>query len=220
MTELSEIRSRLGLILSDPQGLRYDSQVLDEALRRALNEYSEAFPQEKRSLQTASGMRLQALAGLENLLGVRQVIYPCAGPASAPNFYSGGYALFWEGGAPYLEFLGSVPTAGEAYELQAAVLHSLQGLDGAEAGSVPPAHLDPLIYGAAGYAALTRAQALAETYGAKSDLCQKLEHWGAALTQTWLTFLERIGNAPASSPPFYSRARWALDTWDALQEEA
>lgn len=190
MSTLAEFRSRALVMLGDPAGSRYSTAQLDESLRAALEEYSEAFPQAMSQVVAVSAEgRQQPLDVPGSLKTLVRAQYPYSGDSSP--FFELMY-LSYPQGAPAVFFAGeAVPQAGEQFKVFYTAAHSVDGLDGAEATSVPAAHEGLLVRGAAGYACYMRAAQLSESLASSgAQLLQlagfHLANFRAALARTRL----------------------------------
>ncbi len=182
MSNLAQIRDRVEQVLLDVSNAIFSPSLIDEAIRQALDEYSQALPLEKETVLTLEDDgREVSLGNLSGLRFVFRVWWPYDATSQIwPANRLQSWQLFWNGSTPYLVFSayrGGQPQAGQKVRLWYAAAHSLDGLDGATQTTLPPQHQSLLVSGAAGYAAMSRAVDLVETAGA--DL------YGVGLLGVW-----------------------------------
>lgn len=97
---LAQFQSRLAAFLMDEANAVWPTTSLDESLRQALNEYSEANPLSMESVLTvpAAGREI-ALDGLSGLQQVTEIWWPYDSAASAqgwPPNRPRGWRLWWD----------------------------------------------------------------------------------------------------------------------------
>ena len=217
MSDLATLRGRVAAVLGDSSNVRYSTDLLAEALRSAVEEYSAAYPQIKEAVHTATAGRQQTLTGFEDLQHILRIDFPYDSSDENQQPYAYGYYHYWRNGAVMLElFNGSqVPQAGDSIRIVYAAPHTLKDLDSAIVTSFPPQHFTPLVHGAAGKAALTRAQNMIEAYGQRSDESNKLKEWANAELMVFAHFLTALSNMPAPGPTNgLPGQRWKLDEFD------
>ena len=206
--DLSSYRSRVLAALGDPAGSRYSSAQVDDALRRALAEYSQASPALfETTLSVESPGRMQPVSGLLGLQFFTRVAWP---DPEIPIYTW--YAL-QVAGVPYIHFTTArIPQAGESIRLMYAAKHTLSELDGAESGTVPEAHASLLAAGAAAFAAVARSSGVTEQMTSRASNAGQLLLWGQENLKTWRSALREL--ALQKSGPLAAASRWRLDRWD------
>jgi hypothetical protein len=168
MTDYSSLKTRALQLLGDPDGTRYDDATLQEAFRQALATYTRTCSQVRTEVITfASAGTEQPLDSLEcPPLYLLEVNYPHP-PSDGTRPAHPGCTLAYIDGSPVLRFAdGTSPAAGEQARLTYAARHTLEGLDGAETGSIPIGHEGVIALGAAVFAALQRIHRLGGSIGA------------------------------------------------------
>jgi hypothetical protein len=187
MAALAELRVRIERTLSDATNQRFSEPELDEALRKALQEYSRTLPQRKIGTITASADgREISLSALENLINVEQVEwdYDESDPSYPPAYRP--FRVLEDGTSKTL-FLdtGDEPQSGDVVRVFYTTPQTIENLDGASETSLPAEDEHWLVLGAAGYAAVARAASLLEKVGVDRDTAVRLQKWGEALLATF-----------------------------------
>lgn len=161
--DLTGLIARVRAALMD-DGTIFTDTVLTEAVRAALDEYSEAAPAAMEAVITLPGDgREIALDALPGLTAVTRVWWPfdstAATEAWPPNAVAG-FTLWWDDARPVL-FLdardGATPRLGDELRLWYTRAHTVQGLCGASVTTTPTADLSLLVTGATGFALLARS---------------------------------------------------------------
>lgn len=217
MSNLATLRGRVAAILGDSANVRYSTGLLDEALRIAIENYSQAFPQIKTAAHTATAGGTQTLSTFTDLQHIIRIYYPYDAADEIHQPYACGYYYFWQDGAVRLDLFNtpSIPQAGDPIVIDYAAPHTLEDLDGAEATTIPPQHFTAIINGAAGEAAMVRAQNMVEAYGQRSDETNKLKEWAINKMAIYERFLNTLAHTPPPGPALgLSGQRWRLDPDD------
>lgn len=196
---------------------KFANETLDEALRRVVDEYSQAFPDiDQFSCALSASGRSQPLTGCTGLMAVLQVILPydtrLLDPAlnAREDFYT-----FYYHAQPYIYFTGSpIPLAGQQLFVRFARRHTLCGLDAAEITTLRPEHSSMLVVGAAGAAATSRAAGTIEQWGGKAGDPNQLMLWGQAQYQKFREFLYSIRSE--QNQDIFPNSFWALDGEDQV----
>jgi hypothetical protein len=204
--------------LSDPSGVRYPADLLEQAYLHALREYSSAFPLLVTSTHTvASAGRVQTLS-VANLLAIVEVIYPHDPASPLEGSLLDAWYLYWVSQTATLYIGGQrVPTVGEKISLTCATQQTLNGLDAASKTTLPAQHYDLLSQGAPAHAALLRAAALSEAQSTDAQTPSALSAWATAQLDFYRSMLAgvRATLQPGRSPLPQSRQGWALDGNDS-----
>jgi hypothetical protein len=194
---------------------KYTNDVLDEALRKILSEYTRAFPNilQQEIILTSAG-RSQSLSACADLINVIQLIHPYDDSQIDPYVYEReDYVITWQGGAPIAFFTGQdIPLNGESMLVKYAGKQTIKDLDGATATTVRDDHEDLLVVGAAGQAAMIRASGLNEAWGVKSGEMNQLMSWGNNQYMRFIAFLAEIRTE--QSIDIFPETYWPLDQWD------
>lgn len=214
MAALAGYRTRVINSLDDST-LKYSNDIIDEALRKVLNEYTRAFPNVKAVTETVTTAgKNQILSSCANLIAIIKVVHPYTSTLTNPYIYEReDYLLTWRDGSPYLFFSGDdIPQAGEKILVEYAGRHKIENLDSGTATTVRDDHEDLLVVGAAGQAAMMRASGLTEKWGHRPGDTSSLMMWGQDQYRRFTDFLTQI----RSEQPLdiFPSAFWQLDEWD------
>ena len=167
-----------------------DAQV-DTALRAALEAYSRVTARTvTATLTLASGGREMSLASLPGLLTVRMVWLPytVSDPEDPPN------VRHFIPLSPTTIYItdDAEPAAGETARVFYLALHTVDGLDGATATSVPAWHEQGLALGAAAYLAEARARQVSEADNVTSATRRWANDWARGRLQAWQGWLAEV----------------------------
>lgn len=214
MSTLAAYRTRITNSLNDTT-TKYSNDVLDEALRKVLTEYTRAFPNISTQVitLTAAG-RSQNLSACSNLIGIIQLVHPYNDSLDDPYTHEReDFTLTWQNGAPTVFFTGQdIPLNGENMLVKYAGKQTIKDLDTAEATTVRDDHEDLLVVGAAGQAAMMRASGLNEAWGVKSGEMSQLMTWGNNQYNHFQSFLAEIRTEQSIN--IFPETYWNLDQWD------
>jgi hypothetical protein len=213
MTSYSDLKTRALQLLGDPNGTRYDDATLQEAFRQALATYTRTCPQVRTEAVTfAAAGAEQPLEGLEcPPLYLLEVIHPYP-PSDGARPAHPACTLSYIDGTAVLRFGDGLDLhAGEQARLTYAARHTLEGLDGAEAGSIPSGHEGVIALGAAVFAALQRIHRLAGSIGAPPAEPERLRE----LAEKYLErFNLELFSLKSVQPVQGFPAGFNLDEWD------
>ena len=214
MSTLALYRTRIINSLDD-SSLKYSNDIIDEALRKVLNEYTRAFPNIKTASVTVSTAgRSQSLASCSNLMNIIQLVHPYISTAADPfHPEREDFILTWSDGSPTVYFKGDAsPQATEIIFVKYAAKQALKDLDSAAATTVRDDHEDFLIIGAAGQAAMMRASGLTEKWGTIPNQQSNLMIWGQSNYRRFLEFLIELRTEQPID--IFPNSGWKLDQWD------
>ena len=219
MTTLADLQARTQTMLGDSGETRFSDDLLEEALRQALDMLSHASPQVSRQVFTfTAGGRDQSLAECEGFIALLDFIYPYDAGIPDGQVCRAPHYIFWDGGVHCLHIGGGrIPVVGEKLLVNYAAAHTLQGLDGAETTSIRPGHESLLVIGAAGMAAISRSAQISEAHGSPASDEQALHEWGSQRMAVFNQSLERLRRSDAARPSIGypgSQPHWRLDGWD------
>jgi len=214
MAKLADYRTRITNSLDDSTS-KYDNDLIDEALRKILNEYTRAYPniREEDITVPTTGKR-QSLTTCTNLIAIVHIIHPYQAALTDPYIYAReDYYLDFLDGVPFVFFFrDDIPQADEVMRVQFAGKQTIEDLDSASTTTVRDDHEDILVTGAVGKAAMIRASGLNEQWGGRSNEMASLMNWGFAQYNRFLGFLDEIKSEPTF--PIMPASYWALDDWD------
>ena len=214
MAALSAYRTR---ILNSLKGTntQFENDVVDEALRKALSEYSAVFPNMKtyEYTVTAAG-RNQTISAVVDLTNLIQVVHPYdAGLANPFVHQREDFTLSFIAGLPNLYFSATdIPQIGEKIYLLYGASQTIKDLDSETATTVRADHESALVCGAAAIAAMARSAGIIEMYGGKPGDPNQLLMWGRQLYGQFQQFLVTIRSD--QSLDLFPNAYWRLDGWD------
>lgn len=206
MATLNDLIARVAADLGDAGHERWSADELAAHLRRALDDYSRTVPRLLADvLPSVAGVRTYALTTLQDLIAVRDVVYPYdlsspTWPAERPVWHVAADGV--------LELDVEDAPRGDGTDdllVRYAAAHTIEGLDGATA-STPGARGEELIVlGAAGYAAEAASLSLigAVTVG---DAAADYGAWARARLQSFRSALREL--AAASAPGEDPRVTW------------
>ena len=210
---LHSLRARLRQDLIDPEAEIWTADNLDEAIRKALDEYSKVNPRKTIGTVTLSSSgREVSVSALTALVSVARVWLPYS--AGSPEFpprwrhFEHWYEeqkLFFPDEAE--------PQAGEVARIFYLARQTLNGLDAATTTTFPPDDETLLLTGCAGYAATSRAVDLIEQVTRDRLTAQQIRAWGLGKLQEFRAGLKTVTRHSAlSSSAFVPAAR--LDRHD------
>ncbi len=221
MSSLTQIRTRVSIILQDAGTYFWSDAELDEAIRMALGEFQKAVPQKREAVYTlvTNGRDIPLpAAAFPDLLTVIDVFWPWDDTKSVEN--QDNYAWRWRvdalPGGPILrlnqfarwESGAGSPAAGQKMRLLYTCPHTIDGLDGAAATSLEAAHEVYIVRGAAAMAA-----AFAMLDRSEVQAPDDLRAWG------WQRLNEYRADLKALSMEIIKHdsaigAAWRMDRWD------
>jgi len=213
MSALAAYRTRITNSLDDTKG-KYSDAIIDEALRKVLNEYTRATPNIKTHTHTVSTAgRVQTLLAA-NLIAIIQLVHPYDSTLTDPFIYNReDFSLLQMDGSPTLYFFGNdIPQVDEKIYVKFAGKQTITDLDSATATTVRDDHEDILIVGASGQAAMMRASGLNEQWGGRPGEMGALMTWGSKQYLRFFEFLAEIKQE--TTLPLFPDNYWPLDKWD------
>ena len=213
MTALAAFRTRIQNSLDDTNS-KYSDDIIDEALRKILNEYTRANPNMLTAefTVTTSG-RIQTLS-TANLIVITQLVHPYDDTLVDPFVYEReDFTLSYMDGSPTLYFSGEdIPEVSEIIYFKYAGKQTIKDLDSAAASTIRDDHEDILVVGASGQAAMMRASGLNEQWGGRPGEMGALMMWGTRQYARFLDFLFEVKQE--SNLPIFPDTFWPVDKWD------
>lgn len=176
---IATYRTRIALLLDDTTNARYTANQIDQALRTALEEFTLRQPVRRTYSVTADGLRRVVLPADFSALQILGVEEWNADPSiDKAIIYTAGF----DDEQWYIEFdEDTVPDSGTILTVKYTDYQTIDGLDSAAGTTIPIAMEEPLMMGAAGYAAQSRAVSRAESInlqpGVLSQLLKVAEHY-------------------------------------------
>ncbi len=213
MTTLSALKARVEQILIDAGRNIWTQDVLDEAIRQALHEYSKVNARTAITTLTLSAdTRELDISSISGLLGVERVWLPytASDPEHPPPWRNFEYWL----DAEILYFPdGAEPASGDVARIFYRAMQSINGLDGETSTTFPADDTTLLAIGSAGYAATSRAVDLMEQVTQHKLVPQNLRAWGLGKLQEFRAGLKTVARHRAlRGSAFVGLA--GLDRWD------
>ena len=216
MTTLTIIRDRVELTLQDSGNAIWTTNQLDEAIMRAIEEYSTIDPYETNtSLTLAAAGREVDISSVTGRIRITRAWWPYTStdPEYPPN-----WCTFEEWNDVLFLDTGSEPASGDKVRVWYTTIHTLNGLAAATATTLPTTAHQAIIIGAAGFAAQQRAMELAETLNVDRDVVKKLAAWGAEHLGHFSALLDRRRAQLAAQAAGIAQAP-RLDRWDQRDDE-
>ncbi|MBI9043376.1 MAG: hypothetical protein JEZ06_02750 [Anaerolineaceae bacterium] len=214
MTVLAGFRTKVLTILGQTI-TKYSNDVLDEALRETLGEFSRYVPNMKRAeITLAAAGRQVDLSALAGLIYLIQLAYPFTTGEETPTIHES-YYLYHTDGSPMIEICGDrVPASGEKLRVVYGAEHTIEDLDTATTTTLRTRDEGIVARGAAAKAAIQRSNTLAEAYGNRSTEYEKIKGWAERMHYQYLSELERLKDIEQGIPMVMNDSRWKLDSWD------
>ena len=185
----------------------YDQDDIDEALRWAIQRYSEVNPDRTEiSLTLAATGREVDISSITDYVQIYRVWwdYDSADPAYPPDWRA---FEQWPGDILFIKD-GSEPATGEVVRVFYTRVHTLDGLDSASATTLPDDAETLIVTGACGYVAQEREQ---EQPG--RSVPTKLREWAEARLKEFERGLRALGRRQASRHSGIAQGP-TLDRWD------
>ena len=222
MSTLAQLRDRVEQMLVDTANAIYAAGLVDESIRLALDEYSLINPLGAETYITlpAAGREI-AIDSLTGLINVVEVWWPYDSTASSETWPPNrvlGWRLWWDDARPVL-FLDIVnqeqPQTDDEVRIWYTKRQTIADLDSATATTLQGDHESLIVLGAAGHAAMSRAEDLVEIAG--TDLYQVgiLATWGSKKLREFKQKLTMIQRSSARRGPVYLQSNWVMDKWDS-----
>ena len=217
MSNLSQLRARVDQRLADSVEKRWSSTALDEAIRTALELYTDMNPRRLITTTTlSSDSREVDLSAVSGLLLVRELWLPytAANPEYPPNRRR--FEHWVDSGVVRVVDEPGI-TNGEVARIFYEAVHTIEDLDGAAATSLISRDEGLIVIGAAAGAALARSAELMR--GDKEARAQgvALSVWAEAMQRSFSARLgmmaERVALAGASHIELPPLDRWDSDSW-------
>lgn len=209
---LTTLRDRLEIILQDTGNNIWATTTLDEAIKKALREYSNIRPRRLiTTLSVASATRELDVSGVSGLLGVSRVWLPYTAadpehPANDRHFE------YWRDSDILYFYDGDEPQSGDVARLFYDTVQTLNGLDGESTTTFLLEDEDTILMGCAGHAALIRAIDMKEKVTLHRKSSEVVQAWGEARLSAFRVALNVIAGREALSGSGIVRVE-PLDSW-------
>jgi len=173
---LADLRDRVEATLQDGTNARWSTDDVDEAIRKAVEQYSRRDPNHKIGTVTVSTAgREQDISSLTDLLRVEKIWwdYDSSTPGYPPNWRQ---FEMWPGSVLYIDDADE-PAVDDVIRVWYTSKHTIEDLDSATATTVPDEDIVYIVTGAAHFAAQSRAVELAETLTVDRDVVKRLKEY-------------------------------------------
>jgi len=210
-TTLTTLRDRVEATLQDATNARWSTDDIDEAIRKALEEFCLIDPLESiTTITLAAAGREVDISAISGRLAVTRAWWPytAADPEYPPNWCT--YEVW--GDVLFLD-TGTEPAVSDVVRVWYTTLHTLNGLDGAAATTLPTDTDTVLVTGAAGFAAQQRAVELTEELNIDDKTVQKLSTYAADRLAEFALLLAKRARHLAAQASGIAKAP-SLDRWD------
>jgi hypothetical protein len=192
MSTLSAITANVAADLKDTANAIWTPEELTRAVRWALHELSWAVPRRaSATIAAVEGVREYGLAaaGITDALFITEVWHPYS--AGAPEYPPRGAAWrLLDDDTLFLDV--DTVLAGEGIRVFYARPQAIEGLDGAAASTLTPEQEELVTLGAAGYAALQRAQDSIGQVNVTAQAPRLWHDWGEHRLHEFRTRLNRL----------------------------
>lgn len=175
-TGTPNLRGRVESTLQDSGHSRWSTDDLDEAIRKALEQYGRRNPHHAIGTVTlSSDGREIDISSLTGLLRVEKVWwdYDSGTPGYPPNWRQ---FEVWPGSVLYIDD-PTEPSNGDVVRVWYTKVHTINGLDSATATTVPAEDIGYVVIGAGHFAAQSRAVELSESLNVDKDVVKRLDGW-------------------------------------------
>jgi hypothetical protein len=196
-TTLALLRDRVEQILADTGNAIWSTDDVDEAIRRAIHEYSKTRPQVAiGTITLTSDAREIDVSSLSDILDVTRVWcdYTASDPEDPPSERQ---FEWWPDQVKIYVLGGDEPQTGDVCRIWYTKLQTLNGLDSETSTSLRTDDESLIAEGASGYAATSRAVDLAEQVTLDRLTAQQIRAWGMAQLQRFRAGLKRVAAAEA-----------------------
>jgi hypothetical protein len=221
MSTLTQLIDRVEVALLDATNTHFSVDTITQGLRQALREYSLVRPQEGETVLTlpAAGREI-ALSSITGLLEVTDVWWPYDTLATSetwpPNRVRG-WRTWWDDAQPVLfltRFDGEQPQADDEVRIWYVKQQTIENLDSGSVTTLPTAHEEILVNGAAGFAAMSNAVDMINTVNTDVFMVGLMGTWGKTKINEFRKTMEGLRAAGARSGPAWGHA-WVMDKWDS-----
>lgn len=180
MSTLAQIRDRVEQRLADTGNAIWSTGFVDEGIRQALDEYSQAIPRVANTTVTlASDGREVDISSVSGLLYVERVWspYTSSDPEHPPNWRK--FEHWVDSQVVYFPD-GDEPQSGDVVRLFYTAEHTIQDLDSAASTTIRNIDESMIVTGAAGHAAVSRGLDTQEQVTLGRAVAGQIQRWGEA----------------------------------------
>ena len=224
MSTLAQLTDRVEAALLDSTNTHFSTATIEQGLRQALKEYSVVRPQAGETVITLPGAgREIALASITGLLEVTDAWWPYDSLASSevwpPNRIRG-WRVWWDDAQPVLfltRFDGNQPQTDEEIRVWYTKQQTIENLDSGSITTLPVAHEELLVNGAAGFAAMSNAVDMINTASTDVFMVGLMGTWGKTKILEFRRGLDGMRAAGVRSGSAWTEG-WVLDKWDSNRD--
>ena len=216
MSNLAAIRDRVEATLQDSGNATWATGDIDEAIRRALEEYSLVDPLETITTKSLSSAGREIdISSITGRIAVTRVWWPYTStdPEYPPN-----WCTFEEWDDVLFIDSASEPAAADVVRIWYSSLQTIEYLDSATATTLRDPAEGMIVTGAAGFAAQQRAAELAEELNVDHDVVERLSVFAAAMLESFVSALQTRARQLAARASGVAQAP-RLDRWDQRSDE-
>lgn len=201
---LAAYRTAIAIKLDDTGNTRFSTTQIDDALRGALIEYSRLVPIERTYILDTTGKARMSLPVDFIAAAITKAEYE---PNSTDYTYKSSVpfrAAFEDEGwwVEVYETDGDLIPADQVISLTYAMLHQIDGLNGAAGTTVYPRHEQYLVMGAAGYALLSRATSRIEAINLNPEVAAEMRQQANAYLSEFRNGVNRAAKFTRSDPTY------------------
>lgn len=191
MSTIAQIRDRVEQRLADTGNAIWSTGFIDEGIRQALDEYSQAIPRVTNGTVTLSADGREV--DISSVSGLLEVIrawtpYTSSDPEHPPNWRR--FEHWVDDQVLYFPD-GDEPQSGDVVRIFYTARHTIESLDSAASTTVRSIDESLLITGAAGHAAVNRGLDLQEQVTLGRNVARDIQRWGEARLEDYQRELTR-----------------------------
>jgi len=203
MTAIADFRTKILALLDDPTLAKYTADQVDQALRETLTKYNNYRPVQATYVIDGTNEQRIELPFDFPAIAIIRVEYP-SDPANPSEDDAIPFYAYKTDGHWFIE-TRTIYTTAQSLTIFYTISNYIDGLDAGAGTSIPAEDVDILALGAAGFAAITRANSRAEAINLVPNEAQELR----AIAQQ---YLNEFSNYFVTEPKNMIVATWVLDT--------
>ncbi|MGC9320619.1 MAG: hypothetical protein ACP5KN_21480 [Armatimonadota bacterium] len=207
---LTTLRDRVEQILEDATNAKWDTTELDEAIRQALDAYSEHVPHRAVASITLTAPGREVDISALDYRTIERIWwdYDNTDPDHPPHWRD--FEL-WPGGILYIDDYEE-PNTGDVVRIWHTTDHTLNGLDSATATTFPDRHASVIARGAAAFAATQRRLTILEQANLNEWAPRNLREWAERQLSIFYQELQDLAQKAAAlsagTAPMPDLDRW------------
>lgn len=201
---LAYYRAAIAAKLDDPSNTRFTTSQIDEALRAAVVEYSRMVPIERTYILNTTGKARMSLPANFAAAAITKAEYEYD---SVTYTYKSSvpFRAIFEDERWWIEVYqtnGDLIPNKQVITLTCAMLHQINGLNGATKTSIYPRHEQYLVMGAAGYALLSRATSRIEAINLNPQVAAEMRQQANLYLTEFRNGVNRAAKFTRSDPTY------------------